>query len=190
MKSPPIDFVGRLQKGHQKAVVLTQTLDHRAHFVAILHGQMMHCAWLRRSKLRTCGRIVWPPVRSPSLPRGWHVPCVHVYGSARAPTAQALNILGCRLLCARLARQSTGAAPMRTISRATATNPNIRVVFVDLLEQQMIDLNALRKRVTEAERRVAAHAHKPLNLQLTREAALLSAPSMGSSSAPLPAPSD
>jgi hypothetical protein len=54
----------------------------------------------------------------------------------------------------------------------------------------MIDLNALRKRVTEAERRAAAHAHKPLNLQLTREAALLSAPSMGSSSAPLPTPSD
>jgi hypothetical protein len=79
---------------------------------------------------------------------------------------------------------------MRTISRATATNPNIRVVFVDLLEQQMIDLNALRKRVTEAERRAAAHAHKPLNLQLTHEAALLSAPSMGCSSAPLPAPSD
>jgi hypothetical protein len=79
---------------------------------------------------------------------------------------------------------------MRTISRATATNPNIRVVFVDLLEQQMIDLKALRKKVTEAERRVAAHAHKPLNLQLTHEAALLSAPSMGCSSAPLPAPSD
>src|SRR6478609_5311093 len=54
MESPPIDFIGRLQKGHEKAVVLAQAFDYRAHIVAILHDLIVYHTWLRRSKLRAC----------------------------------------------------------------------------------------------------------------------------------------
>jgi hypothetical protein len=51
---------------------------------------------------------------------------------------------------------------MRRISRATRYQPNVRVVFVDLLEQEMMDLKALRKKVADAETRT----RKPLDLLL------------------------
>jgi len=37
MKSPPIDFIARLQIGRQQAVPPLQALDHRAHVVVSLH---------------------------------------------------------------------------------------------------------------------------------------------------------
>ena len=51
---------------------------------------------------------------------------------------------------------------MRRISRATRYQPKVRVVFVDLLEHEMMDLKSLRKKVADAETR----AHKPLDLLL------------------------
>ena len=57
---------------------------------------------------------------------------------------------------------------MRRIPRATTTrNSSIRVVLVDALKQQMIDLKALRKKVTEAERLAAPNAHRPLSIAPT-----------------------
>ena len=57
---------------------------------------------------------------------------------------------------------------MRRFSRAPASNrPNIRVVFVDLLKQQMIALKALRKEVADAERRAIPQMRRQLDLPLT-----------------------
>jgi len=58
---------------------------------------------------------------------------------------------------------------MRRISRATTKNDrNIRFVFVDLLEQKMMDIKALRKKVADAERRAALkpEVHHRLKLPL------------------------
>jgi hypothetical protein len=58
---------------------------------------------------------------------------------------------------------------MRRIPRATTIrNVNVRVVFVDSLKHQMIDLKALRKRVAEAERLATPSARRPLSTPTTR----------------------
>jgi hypothetical protein len=60
---------------------------------------------------------------------------------------------------------------MRRIPRATTIrNENVRVVFVDSLKQQMIDLKALRKRVAEAE--LLATPRQPLSTPTTRSSPL------------------
>jgi hypothetical protein len=56
---------------------------------------------------------------------------------------------------------------MRKVARAPAGTPsNIRVVFVDLLKKEMMDLKALRKAVADAERRAAPQAPQPSVLRL------------------------
>ena len=75
---------------------------------------------------------------------------------------------------------------MRKISRATiSNNPNIQVVFVDHLEQQMVALKALRKKVADAERRAALQVHQPLDLQRRLEIAFPYTPVTLGSSAPI-----
>ena len=52
---------------------------------------------------------------------------------------------------------------MRRISRATSDDDSeILVIYVDLLEQEMRDLKALRKRVAEAEKRAVPQLHRPV----------------------------
>jgi len=52
---------------------------------------------------------------------------------------------------------------MRRIPRATSDDDSeILVIYVDLLEQDMRDLKALRKRVAEAEKRAAPQVHRPI----------------------------
>jgi hypothetical protein len=53
---------------------------------------------------------------------------------------------------------------MRRIPRATTNKANIRVVFVDPLEEEMMDVEALRKEVADAERRAAPQVRQPMNL--------------------------
>jgi hypothetical protein len=62
-----------------------------------------------------------------------------------------------------------GASPMRRIRRRATTtrNPNIRVVLVDALKQQMTDLRILRKKVAEAERLAESRVDRPVTLQRT-----------------------
>jgi hypothetical protein len=56
---------------------------------------------------------------------------------------------------------------MRKVARAPASPPsNIRVVFVDLLKKEMMDLKALRKEVADAERRAVPQLRRSLDLRL------------------------
>ena len=68
---------------------------------------------------------------------------------------------------------------MRRIPRATTIrNLNVRVVLVDALKQQMIDLEALRKKVAEAESVSATASEKKCQRN----------PTTRSSSQPFPIP--
>lgn len=64
---------------------------------------------------------------------------------------------------------------MRRISRVrTNSRPIVRVVFVDLLEQEMMDLKALRKEVADAETRSAPQVRQQLNLPRWRQPPFIS----------------
>src|SRR5689334_3057018 len=68
------------------------------------------------------------------------------------------------------ARQSTEAPPMSRIPRATTkSQPIVRVVFVDRLEKEMMDLRALRQEVADAETRAIPLALQPLDLPHWRQ---------------------
>jgi len=64
---------------------------------------------------------------------------------------------------------------MRRISRATTKPcPIVRVVFVDRLKQEMMDLKALRQEVADAETRAIPLLPQPLDLPHWRQLPFIS----------------